>query len=1455
MVRTSVNICLLALVFLFQLPADSPPPIVPQVGRGLSGAVLAMSPDGRYIAESGGVEPFVRLWTAEGVFLRSIETPLSLVWSAAFTGDNRLLVSGSSNPYTDPDESPDAYILDLEGRILESAPPSLICCDVIAPHADGHSIWISGTRYDTDGVWISGVFLLNEDLSFRTIYANSNDLFFHALQIRPGGAYLVKYWYPDASAGDFERTHRLGVFDERTEEFQIFEYFDSAGYTPKGIFPREDGGLVLVLAFDPDSLNPKENIRILQFDGRGSSPRIIHEELNVVFERGFTAPDGRFFASLRHEREYHSAAALYVKNNFSLSAWDIGGFPIPLPKELTDGFLGCFAGDRNGRILAAGENRAFILSEEFSIDGIIAYPPLDTGLLRFSPSGDRLYAVGDSLRIWDISGKLLKTIPIADWTSDFTVKDDGTLIRLFIGGFEVYDADGCFLRKMNWETILSKNGYEIDESVSSVYAWPIISGKGVISFIYDEYSGRFFIDDTGTILVEDRESVLPENIVFSSDGSLVFSIVEWMDSESTIYGFDWNADGKIREVSADHPVMIREREFCRALLDRYEDDPWGHGVPETGRMRPFAYSPAGTQFVTAGMDGMMRLWDRDNRMIGEFSGHGAPILSLAFHPGGEVVATASEDGSIRLWNINTGDSAAMYSHGKEWLICTPDGYFDCSPKGDELAVYLSGDRAVRLSQFALFRNRPDVILSRLNLGNPEAREDWRTQYLRRLAKSEALPVRIPIKDFGEILNLSNARQGRLLTMAYGRSDGGYVMCSDLSPEDRFGLLRNPVYLAYVEKRFLEDWDLPKVEVESSRVDEDDNVLLLKLRFSSESTELNSYSIAVNGVPLYGGQGLPLEGYRDTAAAEVPLLPGRNAVEVSCFDKLGRESLGWNLQIDREIPKEEKPRGILWFLGFGVSEYRDECLHLVFPAKDVRDLEVLFSSFSGNFDGFRSRIWIDGNCTVSSIAEGRDFLTAASPEDTVVLFISGHGLHDDEGAYYYLSSEADLDDLENTSIPFSLLSGLLDGIPPRKKLFLMDTCESGEVDPARLESSNAFLEDEKTRSRSIRSSRIRVPDTLEPSGKTMIPANPLIPSAALEAHDWIPDKGIPIGISPEGVSSRGLGSAGIKPRSWRLERDRMIHRDIFQRTGAVVFSSSRGGELSYEPYSYSEEGNGFFTGAVIAALDGLVSDLNADGFITAGELEASVFSVVAGMTDGLQNPVIDRDNLLVRLEWPVSESALNLAVPEILNSSLLSALHNGQADWAAVLASHGAVLETSVMIDELVSAASEGDAAICRFLLGLGAAPNLSGSLGIPPVRAALMGFHKDVLWVLMEGGSVIPPDAVVWAEADGRLSFVTGLLERGSHMIEEGAVEALTRAAASGFTEAVALLLKEGTATFDRFIHDYSPLEYAVRGGYTDIVALLLDAGAPIEERYCELARKAGNEEIVTLLERALGKR
>jgi hypothetical protein len=76
-------------------------------------------------------------------------------------------------------------------------------------------------------------------------------------------------------------------------------------------------------------------------------------------------------------------------------------------------------------------------------------------------------------------------------------------------------------------------------------------------------------------------------------------------------------------------------------------------------------------------------------------------------------------------------------------------------------------------------------------------------------------------------------------------------------------------------------------------------------------------------------------------------------------------------------------------------------------------------------------------------------------DKVIVAYSGHGLLNKDFDYYLSTYDINFNKPEENGLSYNELENLLDSIPSRKKLMLIDACHSGEVDKedlVRLESS-------------------------------------------------------------------------------------------------------------------------------------------------------------------------------------------------------------------------------------------------------------------------------------------------------------------------------------------------------------------------------------------------------------------
>ncbi|MCX7023330.1 MAG: caspase family protein [Spirochaetes bacterium] len=690
----------------------------------------------------------------------------------------------------------------------------------------------------------------------------------------------------------------------------------------------------------------------------------------------------------------------------------------------------------------------------------------------------------------------------------------------------------------------------------------------------------------------DRFSYGIDSLAFSPDGSRLaamddMGIVRIWDgafrSVATFQAFDLDSLGiepALRRRAAPDGTVIS----VPALEAMEYWDRLAFGKPLYFlKSRRIAFSSDGRLLATGAWDGTVRVWDAaDGRLVLGAKAHDREVTGLAFSARDSLLFSVDGGCDVSVMRVSTGDRATLLSDGPDWILYTDDGYFDSSRNGGRLLSMVRGTRAAAPDQFAVASNRPDIVLGRLGIGSPERLETWRMQYRKRVAKLGLLPASIPKTVFeGRILAAADGAGKKALLRAYASRGAEWVLAEDLLLVDKLDLLALGPYSAYVEETLRAGRLLPEAEIVSSR--QDGKYLDLECRVTAGGQALASVEIFVNDVPLYGNGGRKAAGSSFAFTQRIELCAGTNKVELGCRNSSSVES-------PRDLLYarwDGKAAGDLWFIGFGVSGYRDPKLALGFPAKDVRDLAAAFSAMEGSFGGIHVRTFVDRDCTPQNMAKAKDALRDAKVDDTVVLFISGHGMHSGDAlaTYYYLTWDADTGNLPATAAEFDLVEGILDGIAPRNKLFLIDTCESGELD-------EALFADYMKRSEAA-------------------------------------------GFRARTARGTTFGTAGkaVAPRTWLRDRDRFIWNDLNRRTGAVVFSSCGGSEFSYEPEDWSEDGNGFFTAAVLRALRDKAADADGDGSVGIEELRSFVTAAVAERSKGLQNPTIDRDNLAARISFP------------------------------------------------------------------------------------------------------------------------------------------------------------------------------------------------------------------------------
>jgi hypothetical protein len=142
---------------------------------------------------------------------------------------------------------------------------------------------------------------------------------------------------------------------------------------------------------------------------------------------------------------------------------------------------------------------------------------------------------------------------------------------------------------------------------------------------------------------------------------------------------------------------------------------------------------------------------------------------------------------------------------------------------------------------------------------------------------------------------------------------------------------------------------------------------------------------------------------------------------------------------------EQPKPRLYALLVGVSDYANPDFKLQFAAKDAQDFTAALANQKGGLYGdVVVRLLTDQQASKAAIEEGLAWVRRqVGANDIGLVFLSGHGVLDPGGRFYFLAADSDSARLGATAVPRDDLSDALDGLPGEALLFL-DACHAAAV---------------------------------------------------------------------------------------------------------------------------------------------------------------------------------------------------------------------------------------------------------------------------------------------------------------------------------------------------------------------------------------------------------------------------
>ena len=506
---------------------------------------------------------------------------------------------------------------------------------------------------------------------------------------------------------------------------------------------------------------------------------------------------------------------------------------------------------------------------------------------------------------------------------------------------------------------------------------------------------------------------------------------------------------------------------------------------------------------------------KDGSLKYTLSEHTAAVNSCVFAKKNGLVLTSSQDNTCKLWDVNMGKvkNTFFVLDSNDYFNQIPAGYYHCSPNAAKLLHYVTSDlKVITFEQLDVKYNRPDLVLNAI--GNTDANliRSYKKAYDKRIKK-----LGIDTTQFS----------------------AGYSV-----PEMDF------------------------VNREAIEYEQKNNQLSIYIKGNDSTYKLDRFNIWINEIPLYGQKGISIRNRNkhsiDTTLV-IELSAGENRIETSILNVNGTESYRMPLYVKYTPEKPTNPK--VYFIGLGMDTFADSRNNLNYSSKDIRDMADSLKSRYG--DTISIHTVFNKQVTAQKLIELKKILLKTNVNDKVIVSYSGHGLLSKDFDYYLSTYDVDFDHPENKGLPYEALENLLDSIPARQKLMLIDACHSGEVDKDEL---------------------VRIKREADSLGL----------------------KGVDVVAYEGNVSGLGLQN------SFELMQELFVN--VGKGTGATVISASAGTQFALEKGDLK---NGVFTYSILEAM-------RANPGMTVSQLKTIVGKRVVELTNGMQKPT--SRNEIINSDW-------------------------------------------------------------------------------------------------------------------------------------------------------------------------------------------------------------------------------
>ncbi|MCE1225567.1 MAG: caspase family protein [Geobacteraceae bacterium] len=432
-----------------------------------------------------------------------------------------------------------------------------------------------------------------------------------------------------------------------------------------------------------------------------------------------------------------------------------------------------------------------------------------------------------------------------------------------------------------------------------------------------------------------------------------------------------------------------------------------------------AFPPDGSQLLIAGFDGIPKLFDvASGELVITLKGHKLHVYSAAFSRDGKQIVTGSGDGTTRLWDAATGNEISQFisfTNG-EWMVITPEGYYNSSDRGHELLNIRSANQVYGIDQFYDVFYRPDIVTTKLqgeDIGG-----------LVTLTVEEAIKSPPPIVKFLPLPQLGNAVK---VTLCYQvRSSGGGIG----------------------EVRLFQNGKLIKSDGfyrEAASTGGSGPMQLTAL--NSRAIQQQLRSLVLKEKQISGATVVRPKGDQLDQCIELEPVAGENEISLAAFN--ATNTVQSRMAVTRFNSARPPAEPHLYILAVGIDRYRDPSINLKYAAKDASDFIRMLAAKSAT-------VYKSANIHLTTLLNeqaGRQQLLAAieqlvakiKPGDSFVFFDASHGLLLQNQYYIVTSSFNGHLDSGDGLISSNEIVEMSKKIKSLSQLFVFDTCHAGGMD--------------------------------------------------------------------------------------------------------------------------------------------------------------------------------------------------------------------------------------------------------------------------------------------------------------------------------------------------------------------------------------------------------------------------